>query len=136
MISCVPIDQLPGVWSALQGPIEKALSKGQGDSTTPQLVYHELLEDRMQMWVIHDEDHYKACAIVSLFDGPTRKLIVEVLAGHNLKQWAADLNQVLADARDLLGAKCVEASCRPGLAEFLKGLGWKQKAVIMELLDG
>lgn len=133
MISRVTDEDLPSVWGLMSPMIERALSKGQGDGTTPQHAYQAVLEGYSQMWVVHEGDDIQACAIIGLEDAPNcKKLIIEVLAGRGMDEWGDTLTELLSDFKDILGAKCLEASCRPGLAKYLKTKGWKQKAIIME----
>lgn len=72
--------------------------------------------------------------VVSVKQYPTgRKLFVELLVGTDMEQWVDQLERVLIECRDLVGAMCIEASCRIGLAKKLGKRGWSKKAIVMEL---
>jgi hypothetical protein len=91
----------------------------------------DIRDGKMQFWAIHDDEHVKAGVVVSAKDSATRKIWVELLAGEGMDEWADELIETLREVRVKAGASCVEASCRPGLAQFLKKRGWKRKAIIM-----
>ena len=133
-VSSVPADQVEYVWSVLRSEIESALSKGQGDGTTVSHMLAKILTGDMQMWAMHDEEKIHACIVVSLRKTDTMtKVFVELLAGKDMDWWGDEIEQLLHDFKDLVGATCVESSCRLGLAKYLQKRGWRKKAVIMEL---
>lgn len=113
--------------------IRKGLSHGQGDESTPEQLKAAIERGESQLWVIHEGEDIKAGVVVSVTDTAVRKVWVDLLAGRDMNEWLPELVSTLADFRDLVGAKCVEASCRPGLAKHLKPLGWKRKAIVMSL---
>lgn len=136
MIREVPAESLHRYWPQIEPLIAKALSHGQGDEATPAHIARNIMQGVSHLWAIVEDDRIQAVCVVSVIDTMVRKVFVEVLAGENMSAWVAELQQALADYRDLLGARCVEASCRPGLVKVLKKMGWKSKATIMELSDG
>ncbi len=113
--------------------LKKALKRGQGDGMDVEVIRTGLLTGKQSMWVIHEEE-IRAAVVVSLTEIPTvgEKVVVELLAGEGLSEWADELQDALNQAREISGAFCIEASCRPGLAEFLKQMGWRVKSMIME----
>ena len=123
------------VWPQIEPMIVRALRHGQGDGSTPEYVYKALLEDETVLWVIHDDEDIRAMAVLSITLHPQgKKLNVELLAGEGIDDWGDELETLLMDFRDLLGAYCIEASCRRGLAKYLlRRPLWRQKAVIMEI---
>ena len=141
MISDVPRDQLGPIWGVVGPMLEQALQHGQGDGMDVRAVLGELMQGRRSLWVIHEgtpEDgnlEIRAAVVAALepVPGVGHKLMVDLLAGEGLREWAQELMGYLHQAAELSGAFTVEASCRRGLATFLqKELGWKVKAVIME----
>lgn len=114
--------------------VEKGLSHGQGDETSVDHMKDAIKAGHMAMWVVHEGDDIKAALVLSLVETVNgRKVWVEMLAGENMDEWVRDLQDMLVMFRDYVGGHCIEASCREGLAKYLKGLGWKRKAVIMTL---
>ena len=133
-VSAVPAESVPVVWSHHVEMIRKGLSKGQGDGTTEQEMLDEILNGYMQMWAVHSDDDVVAIVVVSIRDfTKTKKVMVNLIAGGELPLWTDDVQSVLLNLKDKIGADCIEASCRLGLAKYLSGKGWTKKAVIMEL---
>jgi hypothetical protein len=133
MISHVPPASVGAVWAALSPMIEKGLSHGQGDETSPEQMRAAIERGDMQMWVVHEGEDIKAGIVLSVTDAAVRKLWVEMLVGRDMGEWIDELERLVCDFRDLIGAGCVEASCRPGLAKYLARRKWKRKAIIMSL---
>jgi hypothetical protein len=133
-ISSVPPEQVNLVWAHSRNLIMKALSKGQADASSESEYLEELSDGNMQMWVVHSASDVKAVVVVSIVDfGKIKKVMVNLIAGDGMPQWSDLVKQTLLDLKDMVGASCVEASCRLGLAKFLTGEGWSKKAIIMEL---
>lgn len=113
---------------------ERGLRHGQGDGTSAAQMLASLYRGESQLWVVHDGPDVKAGVVVSVTEHLAgRKVFVDLLAGEGMAEWVDMVERALCDYRDLVGAKCVEASCRKGLAKRLGSRGWKSKAVIMEL---
>ena len=121
------------VWEQMSSQIEKGLRHGQGDSTTSLELKMAIQRGDMTLWVVHEGENIQALIVLSVsVHAAGRKLFVELLAGTGMDEWVGELEGLLKDYRDLLGAFCIEASCRRGLAEKLKRRNWKTKAVVME----
>lgn len=137
LISHVLPEQLDLVWNELEPQIIRGLTHGQGDECYPELMKAQILNERMQLWAIQDEEQreLRAGVVVSVRDSKTRKVWVELLAGENIDEWASDLEDTLRTFKERVGASTIEASCRLGLAKYLqsRGTGWKRKAIVMEL---
>lgn len=130
MIRQVTAEEFAPAWKHFYPKIRKALS---GDEIAAAALYTRILNGYAQMWLVRGDEGCKACAIVSIGKTPScTKLIVEVLAGEGLSEWSATLTEFLSDIKDIIGAKSLEASCRPGLAKYLKNEGWKVQSIIME----
>lgn len=126
---------IDAVWHQLGPLIERALEHGQGDETDESIVRQQLKKGDSQLWVVTNEGQIEAATVVSVMDSPkTRKLSIEILAGEKMSAWVELLEDVMLRFKKELGASCIEASCRPGLAKQLRERGWTQKAVIMELV--
>lgn len=127
----VPIGSVRIVWDKLLPEIERAVSSGQGDGTTVENMLLSVLSGKLKMWVIND---IEACVLFSVRKNVNGlKLFIDLIAGKNMDSWANELQSLLLDYKDLVGAQCIEASCRPGLSRKLMKLGWNRKAVVMEL---
>lgn len=127
------------IWPHVVPMIERGLRHGQGDATTSDMLRHRVTSGQMLMWAFHRGgdirvENILGVIILSVHQHATgKKLFVEMLAGRDYKAWQDELTQLLLDFRDIVGATCIEASCRKGLIKPLSELGWRQKSVIMEL---
>ncbi|GEM_PF-2377635 len=123
----------PHVLAQFAPQIAKALRSGQGDAVTPEEVLASILDERAHVWAAHEDGEAQGVVVLSVPEYRAgRKVFVEFLAGGDMDAWADDMEAALRECSDRVGAMCVEASCRPGLARYLKRRGWKQKAIIME----
>lgn len=131
-ISRVEPQTLDVVWPALRPEILSALSHGAGEHYTEDHYYSAVKSGAMTMWVGHEGQHIVAGGILSVQQHPKHKTVfIELLAGERLQAWLPQVETLLKEFRDLVGATTIEASCRPGLAKKLTG--WKTKAILMEL---
>lgn len=133
-VSNVPPETAPAVWQELRPMIERALARGQGDGTSWEHMLVAILMQKMSLWVIHEGEDIVACVVLSVSDYPKgKKVHIQLTAGKDLDRWIEQIEGLLRDYRDLVGAIAIEASCRKGLARRLSRRGWGRKAVIMEL---
>lgn len=133
-VSDVPPELVDHVWIAQRKNIERGLRHGQGDATTSNEMLASIKQGRLQLWAVHRGGDIQAVVVISLIRKPTNtKLFVHLIAGEKLGEWSDQVQGLLIDFRELLGASCIEASCRPGLAEYLSKKGWSKKAIVMEL---
>jgi hypothetical protein len=131
-ISRVEPQTLDFVWSALRPQILKALSLGAGEHYTESYYFDAVKSGAMTMWVGHEGRQVVAGGIISVQQHPKHKTVfVELLAGERLDAWLPQVETLLKEFKELVGATTIEASCRPGLAKKLAG--WKTKAILMEL---
>ena len=134
-ISSVTPEMLDHVWSSQIEMIERGLRHGQGNDVTSDDMLAGILLGRWLMWVIHRGTDIIAIVVLSVITTPRKKkLFVELIAGRDLPSWYVQLHDLLIDFKEVIGADCIEASCRPGLAKYLSEMGWSKKATIMELV--
>jgi ABC-type uncharacterized transport system ATPase subunit len=127
-------EAIPYVWQQLQPMIDRALSHGDGDSTTSGHMLAKVLVGQRQLWAIHEGPEIIAGLVISIRTYAAKKtVVIELAAGRDLDRWAEQLEGILRDFRDLAGANTIECSCRAGLARRLLKRGWISKATIMEL---
>ena len=113
--------------------LKRALRHGQGDGASIDDIIRSLAGGESKMWVVRENFDILACMVWTVTEHKKgRKVLVEFLAGKDMDLWVGMLEELLQDYRDLVGAMCVEASCRKGLAKKLSERGWRSKAVIME----
>lgn len=115
--------------------VKRGLAHGQGDGTTSDHMLGKILKGDLYLWAIIDGEEVLAGVVLSVRVKDTGlKVWVEMLAGKDRDLWADELVELLSDFQKLIGARCVEASCRPGIARLMKQMGWREKAVVMELV--
>jgi len=132
-VGYVPAPEALAVLAQFAPQIKKALRCGQGDAVTPEEVLASIVDERAQVWAAHEDGEAHAVVVLSVPQYRVgRKVFVEFLAGGKMNEWADEMESALLECGERVGAMCVEASCRPGLARYLKRRGWKQKAIIME----
>lgn len=119
------------IWPVVGPMIDKALRCGQGDESSSEYVLARIEAGLAQLWIVGD---IQAVCVVSVIEtDAARKLNVDVLTGKGMHRWEDQLEALLLEFRDITGSKCIEASCRRGLAKRLKKRGWREKAIVMEL---
>jgi hypothetical protein len=119
---------LASTWSELRPQIQKALSKGAGDSTTEEYLFQMVLSGMAQAWVVGEVD---ALLLVSIHEHPNKKTVfVEICAGKDMDSWLPEVEEKLRDYRDIIGADTIEMCGRRG---FTKLSNWRVKAYLMEL---
>ena len=124
----------PAVWEKMQPLIDKALSFGQGDGTTSDHMLQGILLGELALWAAMKESEIVAIVVLSIDQEVTgRRISLELLAGDRSTEWEDQLESLILELKDRTEARCIEASCRSGLARRLARRGWRQKAVIMEL---
>lgn len=132
-VSEVRPEQLLGVWPKVVPYLKRALRHGQGDETNPECVLAALLQQHSFMWIVHDEARFVGAVIYRVVDHDTcRKIWLDFIVGVDFAEWIDQIEDLLGEYKDIVGAKCIEASCRPGMERLLVRRGHKRKAVIME----
>lgn len=134
-VSQVTGEQINEHWELFAPLIQKALNQGQGDGMPADEFRPQLVSGAKQLWAIHNQDEIRAVAVISVDErvGAGYKIIVETLGGEGIDDWIGVLVERLQELKEIMGAYCIEASCRPGLARYMKRLGWSHKATIMEI---
>lgn len=122
-------------WGLIAPRLQEALNQGQGDGMPANELREGFETGLRQLWAIHDEDQLTAIAVICVerTPGVGLKIFVELLQGERMDEWIQLLVDTLYELKEMVGAFCIEASCRPGLGKYMQRLGWKHKATIMEL---
>lgn len=131
-VSYVPAEEVDFVWEQILPMVERGLSHGQGDCTTPDHVLDAIKRGDMMLWTVHEENEIYAGLVLEIVQHPVKKtLFVVLLAGREMKKWIDKLERLLIDYGKHIGADAIETSCRNGLVRFLSKRGWYAKATIM-----
>jgi hypothetical protein len=132
-VSRVPVEQLAAVWPQIRPMVRRGLARGSGDSTSEAEILRRLENGEAELWAVHDGPKIIAVLAVEILQRERGKaLFVLLIAGREFHAWSAQVQRLLCDYRDLIGAYTIEASVRPGLTKWLGALGWKPKATVME----
>lgn len=136
-VSEVTADAVDHVFDVLAPMVERGLKHGVGDRTTLEHFRAAVKAGAMSLWVVHDGPEIVAGVVLSVVHHPTKKaLFVQLAAGRDMDSWVGEIERLLRDAKDLIGADMIEATCRLGMASKLAKRGWRKKAIVMELSDG
>lgn len=65
-VSAVRPEDAHSVWNDQWSMIERGLSKGQGDGTSPAELLYDIQQKESQMWAVHDGGDIYAVVIISL----------------------------------------------------------------------
>ena len=122
---------IDAVWPDVEAMVERALRHGQGDEVTVDDIRQQAVDGAMGVLVVTLEKVVGVC-VFRIVDAQVRKVWVDILAGVDLDSWADAIESALNQIKEGIGATCVEGSCRPGLARYLKRRGWRRKSIIME----
>lgn len=137
MISQVAPEQLDLVWPHFLPLVKRGLRHGQGDSMAPCHILKGIQSGEMNLWIAHQGENLQAGLIYMVNQFPTKKVVfVVMLVGDRMEEWVEEMETMLIQYKESIGADCIEASCRKGLAKKLMERGWKQKAIIMEAPNG
>jgi len=132
-VEAVPSNAIDDVWPHVLPMVERGLRHGEGDTITSEHVRQSILAGEMHAWAVRDAEGIAAVLIFRVrMDAAGRSLFVVMLAGRDMSEWIDELEEMLMDYRDIIGARCIRASCRLGLARKLAERGWAKKSVIME----
>lgn len=92
-----------------------------------------LIDGRFVLWVVVEEETIIAFVVLNVVDRPEgRTLIVVLVAGVRFAEWAAEVQRLLEEFMGIIGARRMESCSRKGMEKWLRGLGWRPRAVIME----
>lgn len=132
--SPVPLELVDYVWSSQIDAIERGMTKGIADWGTTEWLLGRIKDEFSLLWAVHRGEEIIGIVVTCVESNDLmKKLFVQLLAGENMHEWNWDYNlQVFRKYAEYVGADCIEAACRPGLARFLKNKGWSQKAIVME----
>lgn len=133
-VKTVPPGSVGLVWQHVLPMIRRGLARGEGDSTTSDILRIDVERGDKILWAVTDGDEILAAVILNIVQHPAKRtLFVVLVAGKDMHRWLGMIQDLLLDFKDLVGADTVEASVRDGLTRWLSKTGWKRKATIMQL---
>jgi len=126
-------DVVDHVFAQLQREIARGLRQVTGFPTSSAYLRDAVTRGEMALWIVQRDSELLAAVVLSVRRSSSHTaLVVELAAGRELDLWVDEIEQLLRDYRDLVGAASIEALCRGGLARRLSKR-WRRKAVLMEL---
>ena len=130
----VPADQLRFVWDTLGPWVRRALRHGQGTQTSEPDIIARVMKETSYLWVGTIGEEIVAGIFWSVRRIATgHKIWIDLAVGKEMDLWFEQAQEHFRRLADDIGAKCVEGSCRPGMARRLMRKGCKQKAIIVEM---
>jgi len=110
-INAIPSVRVPEIWPRIECELPKVLDRRYCGYTVED-VYSELMQNRMQLWVINDFD---AIVVTSVQIYPTQKsVLVPFLVGENSDKWLGDLHNTLVEYGKYNGCDIIEFQGRRG----------------------
>ena len=130
-ISGIPSSDIDQVWTACLPFIEAAADKGQAEMTTND-IYNFCKEQKMQLWIIFDDDFkIQAAATTELIDYPAKKVCrLVTLGGNNFDDWMEYL-RVIEEWAIEKNCVALETFCRKGFSKKLENYGYKQTYIVL-----
>jgi hypothetical protein len=131
-VSSLTPAEVTAFWGALKPFCEKALNKtGWTKRHTPESIYSNLIEGDMFAAVIHDTGQIYSLAILKETEFPLgRGLLVFMISGDDMAQWADLLHAYLVDYAQEHGIRWIDSYARPGLSrKYLDNLGYDYQRI-------
>lgn len=132
-VSAVAGREVDAVWPKIDAMVTRGLEAIHDDTTTSALLREGVRHGRLVLWIVHSGDEIVAAIVLNIvkrFGGPV--LLVVMIAGRDFEAWAPQVQQLLQDYRQLIGATRIESVSRPGMEKWMRRLGWRRRAVMME----
>ena len=123
MLQRIPSATVPLVWPTVAPMIQKAIKQSQEDFWINDIL-HEVLADRMQLWVWNEGGTVKACCVTRLATFPRKKICqVPYLAGIGFRNWIQS-EATIGEWAKTQGCVQLEGYCRDGWLKVLNPLNW------------
>lgn len=119
-------------WDQIQGPLAKYIKHD--DTWSEEQILRMVMQGDAMVWTVHDKDKIIAILIIRSRSYRESDKFIEVMiaAGERFDDWADDVMVALKRYADQECAAGLRAMCRPGMAKWLKSVGWKHMHTIME----
>lgn len=128
--SGVPINCIDLVSEQVIPLIEKALRYSLGEYT-PQDLLDFCKEQKMQLWVVADDDFVHGCVVTELINYKRKRVCqVIIVSGYNLEEWFGGYEVIEAWARSM-GAEEMRSYCRAGWEKLLKPRGFSKAYTVL-----
>lgn len=136
-ISSVSPAHVDLVWPEVAPLAERGLRQIRDDALTADGIRSAIVEGRYLLWVVHQGEEVIGVLVLNILQRRSGLvLFVVMVAGREFQKWAPKAQSLLRDFMDLTGAVKIESHSRPGMEAWMRELGWRKRAVIMEYTDG
>ena len=137
-ISLVPTEQIPLVWSQVEGLLKKSANRS-GGRTRIEDIYYELINNQTQLWIVFDSGNLDITGVqITLFNiYPTGKkmLNLEHTAGKKMQEWVEQGIDVMIKFAKSNDCEGIEGMGRHGQCNWVKNKkGWKKPATFYEYI--
>lgn len=136
-VSRVDPDQAAGVLTQVGPQLARAMRGYMDEDGVLDQLAATLATGRQLLWAVHDGAEIIAVIVIEVIDDPARRVLRVVgAAGSRFHDWIDQVEVLLQDYKQLVGAAAVEAEVRDGLTRWLGNRGWRRTATIMEFSEG
>lgn len=124
-----------GLWPQVQEHMLRGMKRGYGYTLTEEGVLGALEDGQMTMLGLQDDDASMVGSIILKVCTEDRGtvLFVVMVAGKWIDEEAVKAQEIIKDYASDVGADKIETIARRGQEQRLKSMGWKSRAVVMEL---
>jgi len=130
----VPKQNIKEVFPIVQDSIDKAL-KYSGNHFIVDDIYNDLLEGKMQLWVLwnlNKKQNFQGCGVTKILQRTNSKALnIFIVTGRNRKQWQ-DKMPLVEDWAKQNGCTHIETYARPGWSKLLKEQDYKITHYLLE----
>lgn len=120
--------------------VERDIARACDETISPADIREWLDASRAMLWMVtlSETDDYVACAVTRRHEKDGRAwLEVVTLGGRDFAGWSGDLQATLEDTARRNDCAAIVVHVRRGLAKWLRDLGYRERAVLMEYtIDG
>lgn len=131
-ISGVLPELLPHVWDDCEPYIAMGNSRSKDEMSTFD-IYHKIEEEKMQLWVLSNEDKEIISVLTTEIVEYPRKTTCRIvtLGGKDLDLWVEDWLQLLEEWAIQQGCEAIETCCRKGFAKKLERFGYENTYTVL-----
>ena len=134
-LSYVHGPSIANIWPVFAPMLAPALE----DVTTLQDVFEQIYNGHAVLWVVcQDGAEPKAVLVARKRANGPEETALEVVAtgGSAFSEWSPMVQEALERIMRDTGCSLMRATCRRGMAKWLKDLNWRERYIVMEWRDG
>lgn len=123
LVSAIPTEHVPAVWSAVEGYVDDALHHARGCYAAED-IYQQLLSGTHHLWIAFEGTDIKGAVITQVVQYPRKRALNCYMAGGNdFASWKTPMMELLSKFAIDNSCECFEATGRPGWIRMFKNEG-------------